>query len=100
MSLLDDVKATLNIITADEWTETKLNLIIARGKRYLQRFAPDLQDEDFEEGNSYARSLLLDYCRYDYSEAVEVFKTNFREDIIALRRDYMVRENVRESYED
>ena len=91
MSLLDDVKTILNKITADEWTETKLNLIIARGKRYLRRFAPDLSDEDFEEGDLYARSLLLDYCRYDYSEAVEMFKVNYREDIIALRRNYIVR---------
>lgn len=91
MSLLDDVRTTLDIVTPSEVTDKKCNLIIARGKRYLRGFAPDLSNDNFDDQTNAAYTLLLDYARYDYSNAVEMFKINFRTELIALRQEYEVR---------
>ena len=90
MALLDDVKRHLDILSCDEQTDKKIKLIIARAKNYLRRFYPTLNDSDFENKNHLAYLMLLDYSRYDYCNASEEFASNYKDEILQLRREYEV----------
>lgn len=83
--ILTEVRQYLNI-TWDDWAlDKKLNGFIERGKARLQKIAGaplDFRDEDLP------KALLLDYCRYAYSQALEVFEVNFEAELISLRYDY------------
>ena len=92
MALIDDVKVSLSIISSDEFTDKRIELIIAAAKQHLRRYAPDLDEYDFENDQHNAKFLLLAYCRYAYSNAAEMFDANYKADIIALRQDYEVRQ--------
>lgn len=91
MALLDDVKRHLDILSYDEHTNKKIMLIIARAKNYLRRFDPTLSDSDFENKNDFVNSMLLDYCRYDFSNASEDFSENYKDEILFLRNQYKVK---------
>lgn len=92
MPLLDDVKNILDITSSenDVTTLNKLNLIIANGKQHLREFYPTLTDEDFEDNNNSAKFLLLNFCRYDYSNASEMFDVNYKQALVNLRQKYEV----------
>lgn len=94
MSLLDDVKNILDITSTenDVTTLNKLNLIIANGKQHLRSFYPTLTDNDFSEDKKSAKFLLLNFCRYAYSNATEMFDVNFRKELLAFRQEYEVSE--------
>ncbi len=91
MALLDDVKRHLDILSCDDQTDKKVKLIIARAKNYLRRFNPALNDSDFEDKENLAYLMLLDWCRYDYSNASEDFSLNYKDEIIQLRNQYKVK---------
>ena len=91
MALLDDVKQYLDISSYDEANDKKIKLIIARAKVYLHRFNPTLDDNEFEDESALAHSLILDYCRYDFSNAAEAFPDNYRDELHELRRAYKVK---------
>lgn len=79
--LLSDVKDYLNITWQDDKTDKKITGYINRGKAHLQKIAGvplDFTKEDLP------RSLLLDYCRYANSQALEVFDKNFESDLLEL----------------
>lgn len=77
--LLSTVKAYLHI----DWTEDDdlLKGYIARGEAYLNRTAG--KDLNFT-GEALPRQLLLDYCRYANSQALEVFSHNFQSELLDL----------------
>jgi len=79
--LLDDVKDYLNITWQDEKTDKKITGYISRGKARLQQIAGAPLSFD-EEGQP--RALLLDYCRYANSQALEVFEKNFEAELLDL----------------
>ena len=83
--ILTEVRQYLNI-TWDDWAlDKKLNGFIERGKAGRQKNggAPrDLRDEELPQARG------LDYCRYAYSQALEVFEVNFEAELISLRYDY------------
>lgn len=89
MSLLADVKLSLDIDENDFSYDKKLNIIVEDGKQYLCSFNPLLTDEDFEKSTR-ARRMLLAYCRYAFSNAEEMFEENYKSDIISLRQEYEV----------
>jgi len=79
--LLGDVEEYLNITWKDEKTDKKITGYINRGMARLQFIAGaplDFTKEDLP------RSLLLDYCRYANSQALEVFGTNFQGELLEL----------------
>lgn len=80
--LLEDVRNYLDITYPDYETDRKLLGIISRGKAYLDKIAGMTQDYAAE---SQPRALLLDYCRYARSNALELFERNFRAELITLR---------------
>lgn len=89
MSLLADVKLSLDIDENDFSYDKKLNIIVEDGKQHLLEFHPLLTDEDFERP-SRAKRMLKAYCLYAFSNAEEMFDENYKNDIISLRQEYEV----------
>lgn len=99
-TLLRDVKDYLHISWSDEVTERLVNGYVARGKVAIAKYAGALTDEiDFNtEGTE--KQLLLDYCRYARSEALEAFEKNYNSELTALRLEYQVKAMDEEVTED
>lgn len=79
--LLSAVKSYLNITWEDTATDAKLTGFINRGMSRLQQIAGATLDFT-QEGQPLA--LLLDYCRYANSQALEVFEQNFEAELLDL----------------
>lgn len=77
--MLEEVKEYLKITWTDE--DNSLANIIERGKSNLQELTGTILDFTL---NSQAKSLLLDYCRYGYNNALEYFEENFHKEITRL----------------
>jgi len=80
-TLLAAVRAELVITWEDAATDTRLKGYIKSGIRRLQEIAG--AGLDFTEGTA-AYELLLARCRYANSQALEVFETNYRGDLLEL----------------
>lgn len=77
---LQEVKDYLKITWEDE--DTTLSRLITRGQEYLNDLVGT--ELDFQvEGQP--KSLLLDYCRYAYNNAIEYFEENFSKEILRLQ---------------
>lgn len=87
--MLQEVKDNLRITWNDE--DLRLNNIIARGKSYLKELTGTELDFD-KEGQP--KSLLLNYCRYDYNSALEYFEENFQREILRLQFVEAVKEDA------
>lgn len=80
-TLLDAVKNYMDITWEDPESDKKLQGIIARGKVRLEDIAGAPLDFNIEDE---PRGLLMDYCRYAMSNALEVFEKNFQSQLISL----------------
>lgn len=78
--MLQEIKDYLKITWSDE--DSALQGLILRGKAYLNDLAGI--ELDFETEGT-AKSLLLDYCRYAYNNALEYFEENFQKEILRLQ---------------
>ena len=78
--LLDLVKETLRITwdTDDDY----LKEIIGRAKANLNEL---IGVELVYEKEGLAQTLFLNYCRYEYNNAVEYFEENFHKEILRLQ---------------
>lgn len=90
MALLDEVKIKLDVLSSDEQTKEKINQVIASAKSHLRRFHPGLTTEDFEDDRNPAKSLLLNYCLYAYSNAADQFDEAYKRELLDLRHIYEV----------
>ena len=79
--LLDAVRAYLKITWQDAATDTEVTGYINRGMTRLQHIAGASLDFTVEDQ---PRTLLLDYCRYARSQALEVFEQNFQSELLDL----------------
>lgn len=79
--LLDAVKGYLKITWQDAATDGEVTGYINRGMARLQKIAGAPLDFTAEDQS---RALLLDYCRYARSQALEVFEKNFEEELLDL----------------
>ena len=80
-TILTEVRNYLHITWIDEVTDNNLNGFISRGKARLQQIAGaplTFVDEDL------SKALLLDYCRYANSQALEMFEKNFTGELMSL----------------
>ena len=84
MALLDEVKNYLDITYQDNQTDLKILGIIDRGKKYLNRVAGKELNFDIEDK---PKELLLDYCRYVRSNALEMFQKNYLHELLSLQID-------------
>ncbi|WP_460292425.1 hypothetical protein [Clostridium tertium] len=87
--LLIDVKDYLNITWEDEKTNKNLIGIMKRGMTRLKNIA-GVSTLDFTEEGS-AKELLLDYCRYANSHALEMFEINFIGELQSLHFEYQAK---------
>ena len=88
--LLPEVKSNLHITWNDESTDANVRGYIARGMARLQDIAgvPSL---DFTVDGQ-PKSLLLDYCRYANSQALEMFEKNFANELLDLHLQHQFEE--------
>ena len=82
MALLDEVKNYLDITWEDQQTNLKIQGIIDRGQKYLNRTAG--KELDFEVEDK-PKELLFDYCRYVRSNALEMFQQNYLHELLSLQ---------------
>lgn len=80
--LLAAVKNYLDITWDDPDGDTKLSGIIARGMRYLDKAAGAELDYTIEDK---PRELLMDYCRYVRSNALDEFQQNYLHELLSLQ---------------
>ena len=90
--LLIDIKDYLNITWEDERNDKNLIGIMKRGMKRLQNIA-GVSFIDFNEEGS-AKELLLDYCRYANSHALEMFESNFIGELQSLHFEYQAKEQI------
>lgn len=80
--LLEDVRNYLDITWTDEAGDRKISGIIARGIKYIDSVAGTSLDYTVEDK---PRELLLDYCRYVRSNALNEFQTNYLHELLTLQ---------------
>lgn len=82
VGLLEAVRNYLDITWSDDAGDAKLTGIIARGMKYINAAAGEPLDFAVEDK---PRELLLDYCRYARSNALDEFAVNYLHEIISLQ---------------
>jgi len=87
--MLEDVKDYLKITWGDE--DSYIQGIIDRGEDYFNNLTGTKLDFEVE---GQPKSLLLDYCRYAYNNALEYFMENFHGEILRLQIQEAVKDNV------
>lgn len=80
MDLLTTVKMRLGYLNSDEKMEEMLQGLIEEGQSFLSSFCADL---DFESSTR-ERSLLIEWIRYALSNALDDFRKNYRDELLAL----------------
>lgn len=80
--LLRDVRMYLGITWDDIAGDINLSGIIARGKAYLNGIAGATLDYTADDA---PRALLMDYCRYVRSNALDDFAKNYMHELLALQ---------------
>ena len=80
--LLDAVKNYLDITWNDADGDEKLSGIISRGMKYLDNAAGAELDYTVEDK---PRELLMDYCRYVRSNALDEFQANYLPELLTLQ---------------
>lgn len=80
--LLEDVRGYLDITWEDEATDKKITGIIKRGMKYIDGIAGKAMDYTIEDKS---KELLLDYCRYVRSNALDQFKINYSHELLTLQ---------------
>ena len=94
-ALLLKVKTMLDYTASEKADIEKLTLLIEDGMQRLRSYAPDITDKEFEEPTA-AREMLMSYVRYAHSNATELWKENYSEEITSFRLAYLAREAERE----
>ena len=80
--LLEAVRNYLDITWVDAAGDTKLTGIIERGMKYIDSLAGAVMDYSIEDK---PRELLLDYCRYVRSNALNEFQNNYLHELLSLQ---------------
>ena len=83
-ALLADVKNYLNITWSDVATDEKVCGLIASGSAYLDLKIGGSPDY---EADGMPRTLLLEWVRYAWSEALDVFEVNFLPLILTAQQE-------------
>ena len=82
VGLLEAVRNYLDITWVDPAGDEKLSGIISRGIKYIDSLAGAAMDYSIEDK---PRELILDYCRYVRSNALDEFQTNYLHEILSLQ---------------
>lgn len=82
MLSLEDVKNELDITFDDPRNDRKITAIMRRAESKIRKYVG--VDEETEL-NLEEEALIVNYCRYDYNNALEMFETNFQREINEAR---------------
>ena len=82
LALLAAVRNYLDITYTDAATDSKLVRLLKTGQAYINNTCGAELDYSVE---GQAQGLLFDYVRYGRSGASEMFWTNYKSELIALR---------------
>lgn len=87
--MLGEIKEYIKV----NWENENANIqsMILRGQAHLQGLTGTILDFEIDEG--LAKSLLFDYCRYAYNNALEYFEENFSKEILRLQLQEAVKAN-------
>ena len=97
IGLLDAVRNYLDITWNDDAGDEKLSGIVARGMKYLDSIAGEALDYMIEDK---PRELLMDYCRYVRSNALDEFQQNYLPELLTLQNQKEVARYVAEQTSD
>ena len=97
IGLLNAVRNYLDITWADDAGDEKLSGIVARGMKYLDGVAGETLDYMTEDK---PRELLMDYCRYVRSNALDEFQQNYLPELLTLQNQKEVARYVAEQTSD
>lgn len=92
--LLAAAENYLNITWNDQATDDKVCGLIASGTAYLDLKGGGVLDY---EADGMPRTLLMEYVRYGYSSALDVFETNYMNQILAMRHERLVEKYAAEN---
>ena len=92
--LLAAAENYLNITWNDQATDVKVCGLIASGTTYLDLKGGGVLDY---EADGMPRTLLLEYVRYGYSSALDVFETNYMNQILTMRHERLVEKYAAEN---
>lgn len=92
--LLAAAENYLNITWNDQATDDKVRGLIASGTTYLDLKGGGVLDY---EADGMPRTLLLEYVRYGYSSALDVFETNYMNQILTMRHERLVEKYAAEN---
>lgn len=87
---IETIANALGYTWLDDSMTVLLSGTIERGKNYLKRFDPEAK---FEDESEFASFLLIEYCRYALSNAIDDFGNNYASDIMSFHHAYLVRTN-------
>lgn len=88
-NLLQRLKEKLNITWTEEETENRLQTILEDAVLTLDyKLGADV---DYSSGME--RSLLLNYCMYEWNNCINEFDDNYFNNIMQLRQKYEVEQN-------
>ncbi len=88
LGLLNDVRNYLDITWVDAAGDEKLSGIIARGIKYINKVAGAEMDYSVEDK---PKELLLDYCRYARSNALNEFQGNYLHELLGLQMEQEIK---------
>lgn len=92
--LLAAAENYLNITWNDQATDDKVCGLIASGTTYLDLKGGGVLDY---EADGMPQTLLLEYVRYGYSSALDVFETNYMNQILTMRHERLVEKYAAEN---
>lgn len=82
MISLEDVKNELDVTYDNPQTDRKLTGILCRAESKIRKYTGISDDTDF---NPEEEELIINYCRYAYNNALEMFEANFQREINEAR---------------
>ncbi len=85
--LLIDIKADQDIKWSDADTDKKLNDYIDNGVAVIKSYSSSAADIDFTKPGK-ERELLFAYVSYARNKVLDMFKVNYKDDLIGLRLKY------------
>lgn len=92
-TLLEQVKRKCYITDTSDITMDRLKDVINEALPTVRRMIGVDADFDFEEeDNEEELKLLKNYCWYDWNDSSNEFKTNYLDDIYALRHKHEVKQ--------
>lgn len=82
MLSLEDVKNELDITFDDPRNDRKISAILRRAESKVRKYVGINEETEL---NLEEEALIINYCRYEYNSALEMFEKNFQCEINEAR---------------